>query len=183
MAGLKTQVKADAVAATEGGKRAPPGASAFAHALPQSSGRALPANVSHLYRLSPHERIAMIRKGIAASTVGNLAQSMRMSKDNLLASLGLSRATISRKEKEEGNLSKDESERLLGVATLIGIVQTMVEESGEPAGFDSARWVADWLSTPLPALAGATPSSYLDTFEGQKLLAELLGMIQSGAYA
>lgn len=97
--------------------------------------------------------------------------------------MGLSRATVSRKEKDDAVLSKDESERVLGVASLIGKVQAMVEESGDPAGFNAARWLTDWLSQPLPALGGATPASYLDTFEGQKLVAELLSMSQSGAYA
>ncbi|NVI82654.1 DUF2384 domain-containing protein [Janthinobacterium sp. BJB401] len=106
-----------------------------------------------------------------------------MSKEFLLSSLGLSRATISRKEKDASLLSKDESERVLGIETLIGMAQAMVEQSGDPAGFDAARWVSDWLSKPLPALAGATPASYMDTFEGQKLVAELLSMTQSGAYA
>ncbi len=137
----------------------------------------------HLYRVDPQTRIAAIRKGIPASMVGELSSTMGMSKELLLGSLGLSRATISRKEKDETALSKDESERLLGVATLIGKVQTMVEESGDIAGFDAARWLADWLAKPLPALGGATPASYMDTFEGQKLVAELLSMSQSGAYA
>ena len=108
---------------------------------------------------------------------------MGMSKENLLSSLGLPRATISRKEKDGAVLSKDESERVLGVETLIGMVQAMVEESGDPSGFDAARWVSEWLSKPLPALGGETPASYMDTFEGQRLVAELLSMTQSGAYA
>lgn len=86
-------------------------------------------------------------------------------------------------EKKETVLSRDESERVLGIASLIGKVQTMVDESGEPTGFDAALWVAAWLARPLPALGGATPASYMDTFEGQKLVAELLSMSQSGAYA
>ena len=80
-------------------------------------------------------------------------------------------------------LSKDESEWVLGIETLIETVQAMVEQSGDPSGFNAARWVADWLSNPLPALAGATPASYMDTFAGQKLVTELLSMSQSGAYA
>ena len=108
---------------------------------------------------------------------------MGMSKESLLSSLGLSRATISRKEKDATVLSRDESERVLGVEALVGLVQTMVEESGDPAGFDAAHWLARWLGTPLPALGGETPASYLDTFEGQKLVADLLSMSQSGAYA
>jgi uncharacterized protein (DUF2384 family) len=138
---------------------------------------------AQIYRLDPQARIALIRQGIPASMIGNLSSRMGMSKESLLSSLGLSRATISRKEKGAATLSRDESERVLGVETLIGIVQTMVEQSGNPAGFDAARWVADWLTKPLPALAGATPASYMDTFEGQKLVAELLSMSQSGAYA
>ncbi|WP_373989746.1 antitoxin Xre-like helix-turn-helix domain-containing protein [Duganella sp. BuS-21] len=136
-----------------------------------------------LYRIDAHTRIAAIRKGISASIIAELSSTMGMSKELLLGSLGLSRATISRKEKNATVLSKDESERVLGVASLIGKVQTMVEESGDPTGFDAARWLADWLAKPLPALAGATPASYMDTFEGQKLVAELLSMSQSGAYA
>lgn len=131
----------------------------------------------------PHERIALIRQGIPASAISRLSARMGMSKELLLSSLGLSRATISRKEKDASLLSKDESERVLGIETLIGMVQAMVERSGDPAGFDAARSVADWLSKPLPALAGATPASYMDTFEGQKMVGDLLAMSESGAYA
>ncbi|USX11689.1 MbcA/ParS/Xre antitoxin family protein [Oxalobacteraceae bacterium OTU3CAMAD1] len=138
---------------------------------------------AHLYRVDPQARIAVIRQGIPASMVGNLSSRMGMSKETLLSSLGLSRATISRKEKDATVLSKDESERVLGVETLIGMVQTMVEQSGDPTGFDAARWLSEWLTKPLPALAGETPASYMDTFEGQKLVSELLSMSQSGAYA
>ena len=135
------------------------------------------------YRLDPQAHIALIRQGVPAATISQLSSRMGMTKEMLLASLGLSRATISRKEKGAAMLSKDESERVLGVEALIGIAQTMVEQSGDPAGFDAARWVASSLTSPLPALGGATPASYLDTFEGQKLVAELLAMSQSGAYA
>lgn len=136
-----------------------------------------------LYRVDPQARIAAIRKGIPASMVGEISSTMNMSKELLLGSLGLSRATISRKERDETALSRDESERVLGVALLIAQVQAMVEESGDPAGFNAAHWLADWLAQPLPALGGATPASYMDTFEGQRLVAELLSMNQSGAYA
>lgn len=136
-----------------------------------------------VYRSDPQARIALIRQGIPAATVGDLSSRMGISKENLLSSLGLSRATISRKERDATVLSKDESERVLGVETLIGMVQTMVEESGDPAGFDAARWLGDWLNSPVPALGGATPGSYMDTFEGQKIVAGLLAMSQSGAYA
>ncbi len=95
----------------------------------------------------------MIRQGVPAAAIGALSLRMGTSKEFLLSSLGLSRATINRKEKEASVLSRDESERVLGVETLIGMVQAMVEESGEPQGFDAAHCVADWLGKPVPALA------------------------------
>ena len=150
--------------------------------VPAQQARALYEGMA-LYGFDTDARIALIRRGIPASTISRLSARMGMSKEFLLSSLGLSRATISRKEKDASLLSKDESERVLGVETLIGMVQAMVEQSGDPTGFDAARCVSDWLSKPLPALAGATPASYMDTFEGQKLVAELLSMTQSGAYA
>ncbi|WP_229423798.1 antitoxin Xre/MbcA/ParS toxin-binding domain-containing protein [Massilia frigida] len=136
-----------------------------------------------LYPIDPQHRIDLIRSGIPAARVSQLSARMGMSREHLIHSLRLSRAAISRKEREGTLLSSDESERVMGVETLIGMVQSMVEESGNPEGFDAARWLSTWLTQPLPALGGATPASYMDTFEGQKLVAELLTMMQSGAYA
>lgn len=135
------------------------------------------------FNLPPQGRIAVIRQGIPASMIGSLSSRMGISKEMLLTSLGLSRATISRKERQATALSPDESERVLGVEALIGQVQKMVNESGDPVGFDAARWMGRWITGPVPALGGKTPASYLDTFEGQKLVANLLAMSQSGAYA
>lgn len=137
----------------------------------------------YLARLDPQARINLIRQGIPAATLGHLSARMGLSKETLLASLGLPRATISRKEKEAAMLSKDESERVLGFETLIDLVQTMVDESGDPNGFNAPHWLAGWITKPLPALGGATPASYMDTFEGQRLVASILAMAQSGAYA
>ena len=141
------------------------------------------ADRGELYGVDPPARITLIRRGIPASTIANLSVRMGMSKESLLTSLGLSRATISRKEKDASVLSKDETERVLGYETLIDLVAGMVAQSGDPTGFDAARWLARWLALPLPALGGETPASYMDTFEGQKLVGHLLAMTQSGAYA
>lgn len=78
---------------------------------------------------------------------------------------------------------KEAADPSLGIQTLVEMVQTMVKESGDPEGFDARLWVTTWLAQPLPALGGKTPASYMDTAEGQKLVAELLAMSQSGAYA
>jgi putative toxin-antitoxin system antitoxin component (TIGR02293 family) len=138
---------------------------------------------SRIFRSAPNEKIEEIRRGVPATSVGQLSEVMGISKETLIGFLGLSRATLNRKVQNNQPLSRDESERVVGVQTLIGQVQAMVEESGVAEGFDAAKWVSRWLSEPLPALGGQKPADYMDTIEGQKLVANLLAMAQSGAYA
>jgi hypothetical protein len=72
------------------------------------------------------------------------------------------------------------------MAKLIGQVETMLEESGDPElmrGFDAARWLTHWMEEPIPALGGASPSEYMDTIEGQEMISRLLATMQTGAYA
>lgn len=66
---------------------------------------------------------------------------------------------------------------------LIGHLEAMVQESGDPNGFDPAAWMARWLNEPLPALGGARPIDLMDTMEGQALVSTVLAQLQSGAYA
>ncbi|KQU86320.1 hypothetical protein ASC78_26305 [Variovorax sp. Root318D1] len=107
---------------------------------------------------------------------------MQMPKEKLIGTLGLARATIQRKSSQQTALSSEESSRVMGVSKLIGQAQAMVEESGAPEDFDAATWVAQWLDQPLPALNGRRPGDLMDTAEGQAMVSQLLGRLQSGAY-
>lgn len=97
--------------------------------------------------------------------------------------LGLPRATIVRKSKAHQKLSTEQAERVVGLSKLIGQVQTMVEQSGEPEGFDAAHWVAQWIERPNAALGGRRPAELMDTVAGQDLVGSVLAKMQSGAYA
>lgn len=57
---------------------------------------------------------------------------------------------------------------------LITLVRRMVREAGNPAGFDAAAWVAEWVQRPSPALGGQTPARFLQTAEGRKIVTQLL---------
>lgn len=135
------------------------------------------------YRANPLDRIAIIRGRVPATYVLALTQSMQIPKERLYSTLNLARATVDRKIQKRQRLNQEESERILAVVRLIGQVDTMVQESGEPAGFDAAKWVADWLQRPHPALGGRTPGELLDTADGRGLVADLLAQQQSSAYA
>jgi uncharacterized protein (DUF2384 family) len=80
-------------------------------------------------------------------------------------------------------MTKADTAKGRDVEKLVAQVQTMVEESGNPNGFDAGRWVQGWLQKPLPALGGRRPVEYMSTQEGRELVAQLLAMAQSGAYA
>jgi putative toxin-antitoxin system antitoxin component (TIGR02293 family) len=128
-------------------------------------------------------RIDAIKRGVKADDFVRIARFMDRSKEQLGKTLGLSITTIDRKAKAGEKLSPEQGERVVGMAKLIGQVQTMVEESGDPTGFDAAQWLARWLDEPLPALDGKRPAEYMDTAEGRDLVSNLLAMAQSGAYA
>lgn len=127
----------------------------------------------------PAVRMDLVRHGLPAQAVAALA----MSRDELVRELGLARATVERKLRDGGHLGQAESERVLGVVHLIVQVRRIVEESGDPTGFDAALWTADWRRTPAPALGGRLPVEYMDTAEGRAIVARLVAQMQSGAYA
>lgn len=149
----------------------------------QRSAYVQPFPFEQVFLSPPSERINAIKRGVPAGHVNMLAERMDIAKETLIDTLGLARATVNRKARANMPLSQDESERVLGIEYLIGQVENMVKESGDPEGFDAARWVSNWLNSPLPALGGQTPASYMDTVEGQKLVSNLLATAQSGAYA
>ncbi|WP_175743599.1 antitoxin Xre-like helix-turn-helix domain-containing protein [Burkholderia ambifaria] len=138
------------------------------------------------YHSSSSDRILVIKAGVSAKKVYGLASALNVPQDVIIKRLGLSKSTISRKAQANDALAADQGERVLGVAKLIGLVQTIVDESGDPDAvkdFDAAAWLEEWLSQPNPALGGVLPSTYLDTHEGQEILGTLIAQMQSGAYA
>ncbi|MBR8383929.1 MULTISPECIES: MbcA/ParS/Xre antitoxin family protein [Burkholderia cepacia complex] len=68
------------------------------------------------------------------------------------------------------------------IEMLTAQVQRMVEESGNPEGFDTQSWLTDWLYSPLSALGGGCPVDYLHTPEGVDRISRMLASAQTGAY-
>jgi putative toxin-antitoxin system antitoxin component (TIGR02293 family) len=136
-----------------------------------------------VYRASPLERIDMIRRGIPASEAKRIFADLPIGQGAGFKALNLSTATVNKKAKQGDTLSPEESERVVGFAKLVGQVEAMIQDSGEPANFDARTWMARWLTEPLPAFGGMRPADLMDTMEGQRLVSAALGKIQSGAYA
>lgn len=71
----------------------------------------------------------------------------------------------------------------LFVDELVKLVQTIVNESGDPQGFDARQWVTKWLATPLPALGERRPIELTTTQADRELLKRLLRRAQAGVYS
>lgn len=137
----------------------------------------------HLVRLAPDERIEIVRSGFPAAYVSDLAETMGWSREHAIDALKFKRSTVLRKIKTQQRLDTPDSERLLSVMDMIDQVEQMVARSGDSAGFDAAKWLADWLDAPCPALGGKMPVEYLDTHEGVHVVRRLLAQMETGAYA
>lgn len=142
-----------------------------------------PFDYVHLFRAAPAERISVIRAGISASDLKRFGVELQLDQQVMFDALNLKTATVNRKAARNEALSIEDSERVVGLVKLVGQLEAMVEESGDPAGFDAPEWLSRWLREPLPALDGDKPINLLDTMEGQALVARALAQMQSGAYA
>lgn len=136
-----------------------------------------------IYRASPADRIRLIKDGIPAAKAKRMISDLHFDQRVLMGALNLKTATVNRKAARDETLSPEESERVVGIAKLVGQLESMVEESGAPKGFDAPKWLSQWLREPIPGLGGQRPVDLLDTMEGQALVARTLGQMQSGAYA
>lgn len=163
--------------------RKPAGKSAAKAAPAARSAATAALDFVQVFHADAMQRVQWVKRGVPATVVDAMAKRMAMPKEKLIGTLGLARATIDRKARENKPLSTDESSRVLGMARLVGQVQAMVEESGNPEGFDAAQWVARWLERPLPALGGQRPADLMDTPEGQSLVSGIVARMQSGAYS
>lgn len=139
--------------------------------------------LASLYPFDAIERIKLVKEGVPASLLVLISEDMAISKDKLYVTIGLARATVNRKLREQQLLNQDESERVLGIARLVGQVDQMVKESGNPHGFDAAKWVAAWLDRTQPALGSKRPAEFMDTADGRSIVSDLIAKMQSGAYA
>ncbi|KKW89737.1 type II toxin-antitoxin system Prs ADP-ribosylating antitoxin ParS [Sphingobium chungbukense] len=136
-----------------------------------------------LYRASPVDRIGFIKRGVAARDLKRFIAAMHVDQKVMFDALNLKTATVNKKAASNQALSVEDSERVLGLAKLVGQLEDMVEESGDAGGFSAPEWLSSWLRQPLPALGGVNPIDLLDTMEGQALVSRTLAQIQSGAFA
>lgn len=142
---------------------------AFVPPLAQSAG------VLHTLGLTnrPHELIKVVKRGLPIQVFRALAEALEVS-DAALASLaGISGTTLTRR-KRSGQLTPDEGEHVLRIATLLERAAQVFEDVGDAAA---------WLKTPNLSLGNVAPLDYADTEVGAREVENLLGRIDYGVYS
>jgi uncharacterized protein (DUF2384 family) len=153
---------------------------------PDEDGKTHWLDFARLYQTTAVERIGLIRNGVSAADFKTFVGTLDIQQEKVFTMLDIATATVNRKASRNEALSREDSEKVVGMAKLIGQVETMLAESGDPAlmqDFDAAKWLAHWMEEPIPALGGASASEYMDTIEGQDMISKLLAMMQTGTYA
>ncbi len=69
------------------------------------------------------------------------------------------------------------------IATLIVLVQSMLDESGDQTGFHAKVWLDGGLTGVVPALGNRRPIDVLNEPDGLEVVKSLLLRAQSGAYS
>lgn len=64
---------------------------------------------------------------------------------------------------QDHSLLSGKSECVIGFADLVGQLKAIIQESGDPEGFDAAVWMSRWHNDPVPALGGMRPIDLMDT--------------------
>jgi putative toxin-antitoxin system antitoxin component (TIGR02293 family) len=140
--------------------------------------------VGQVLAASPMEVVAAEREGVVGVLVKDMSTAMDIPAVRMFDILGVPKATAEKKI-AAGELIRGSGGRAaLGMVRLLGIARNIVKNSKAPEakGFDSAKWLGQWLERPQPALGGRRPADLVDTPTGVEIVARLLGSIESGSY-
>jgi putative toxin-antitoxin system antitoxin component (TIGR02293 family) len=140
--------------------------------------------VMNVHAADPMRLIEAERRGVAGIFVKDLSRRMEIPAQRMFDILGVPKATAEKKVAAGELLTGNGGRAALGLARLLGIARDIVDNSTAPEakGFDSAKWLGQWLETPQPALGGRKPADFIDTPTGLAIVTKLLGAIESGAY-
>jgi putative toxin-antitoxin system antitoxin component (TIGR02293 family) len=116
----------------------------------------------------------LVRKGLPAKVVDRLAKAFGASGDEILALIGLSRATGYRqKARGAGGLRAVHSDRAFRLARVMTLAQSVLEDD------QNAR---EWFREPNRALHGERPMDLLDTETGTEQVVRVLNQLEHGVY-
>ncbi len=132
-----------------------------------------PAGRSAAKDFTPSKLIEILEAGLPVRELDELQSKLGVPMDKLIPKFGLSKATLHRR-KLQGRLKREESDRILRYARLMGRAVQVLESE------ENAR---RWLTSAQFGLGGAVPLDYAETEVGAREVEDLLGRIEYGVYS
>jgi putative toxin-antitoxin system antitoxin component (TIGR02293 family) len=121
-----------------------------------------------------HEILPLVQQGFPYKMLTSLATQTGISTQELAATIEIPERTLARR-RVAGKLGRDESERLLRVARVVGKAIQLFE--GDVPG------AVAWLRTPQKALAHNSPLSYARFEIGAQEVENLIGRLEHGVFS
>ncbi len=121
----------------------------------------------------PRDLIKAVKGGLPIQVFRALAEALELSDAALAKLAGISGTTLTRR-KRAGQLTFEEGEHVLRIATLLERATQVFENVSDGAL---------WLKTPNLSLGDVTPLDYADTEIGAREVESLLGRIDYGVYS
>jgi putative toxin-antitoxin system antitoxin component (TIGR02293 family) len=116
----------------------------------------------------------LVRRGLPASSVTQLAERLNIGSTVLSRKLGIPHRTLTRRLSQRSRLTSAESDRTVRFARVFALAVEMIGEEER---------AVIWLRTPNRALGGERPLDQLDTDLGAREVEDVLGRIAYGVYS
>jgi putative toxin-antitoxin system antitoxin component (TIGR02293 family) len=122
----------------------------------------------------PDDLAELVRQGLPANSVKELAERLDLGTTILSQTLGIPQRTLTRRLSHGARLTAAESDRTVRVARVYASAVEMIGEEEKAAA---------WLQVPNRALGGKRPLDQLDTDVGAREVEDILGRIAYGVYS
>ena len=130
-------------------------------------------NLNQMATLEWPATAALVKDGIPTALLRKLAERLRLTLEELAATLHLTTRTLQRRM-QAGRLSLDESERLLALTKITA-------QATEILGTEAKA--VHWLKSPVSALGGRTPLECAETQMGLREVEDVLTRIEDVVYS
>ncbi|HEX7668712.1 MAG TPA: antitoxin Xre/MbcA/ParS toxin-binding domain-containing protein, partial [Polyangiaceae bacterium] len=148
--------------------------------LEYEPGEGVAAFTAKVSKATPSQLMDVERRGVNGGLLKDLARELNLPASYFFKVLGVPKATAEQKASSGEVIAGAGGQAALGVVKLLGIAKEIVANSTatDAKGFDTAKWLGQWIERPQPSLGGKKPSEFLDTPTGVGVVARLLGGLE-----
>ena len=133
---------------------------------------------------TPIELVQIEKSGVSGIVIKELARKLQISPSRFQEILGGTKGKVKQQAWGKQMVGGGLGFAAIGIIRLLGAVGTILANSTHPSAkkFDAGKWLGQWIEQAHPSLGGSKPADLIRSPSGVKIVARLLGAIESGAY-